>query len=335
MKCLKPYLLAALAVICVAAFASSAQAATIEVCPTSFPAIGVISAAVATAASGTTINVCPGLYFDDVVINQEKVKVIGQGKSGDVQVICNTRFAAFTLQGYDDYVQNMKISGCTFGVFIEGTLGGKDGVIRDNTFVNNIYGVVASQTTTATVQANTFTNNVVAISDSGSTSSDFGSNTIFGGCNLTTADFISPAVVNTCNAYGIDLLGASKASVNSNHITQVFAGVSLTNGTTGSKITNNKVWNTFEAFIMDQAGDNTVTGNEADTSRVGIQTTFTTGQDSINGNPNVIENNKAKGNSFEDLLDQGVGTEPDGVGNKWHKNTCGATGSSPASLCTD
>ena len=86
---------------------------------------------------------------------------------------------------------------------------------------------------------------------------------------------------------------------------------------------------------MDQAWNNTVTGNEADTNGEGIQATFTSGQDSVNGTPNVIENNKAQGNSLHDLWDQSTGTEPSGVGNKWHKNTCGATGSSPVSLCTD
>ena len=152
---------------------------------------------------------------------------------------------------------------------------------------------------------------------------------------MTIADFLRPTVVNECNADGIDLEGASKASVNSNHITQVFSGVLLTNGTTGSKITNNKVSKSFEAFVMDQAGNNTVTGNQADANGVGIQTTFTTGQDSTNGKPNVIENNKAQGNSLHDLWDQSTGTEADGVGNKWHKNTCGTIGSSPVSLCTD
>ena len=141
--------------------------------------------------------------------------------------------------------------------------------------------------------------------------------------------------MNICNTYGIDLQNVSKASVNSNHITQVFAGVFAVSGTNGSAITKNKVSNTFEAVIMDQAWNNTVTGNEADANGVGIQANFTTGQDSTNGTPNVIENNKAQGNSLHDLWDQGTGTEADGVGNKWHKNTCGATGSSPASLCTD
>jgi hypothetical protein len=86
---------------------------------------------------------------------------------------------------------------------------------------------------------------------------------------------------------------------------------------------------------MDQAGNNTITGNEAEACLVGIQATFTTGQDSTNGKPNVIENNKAQGNSLHDLWDQSVGSESDGVGNKWHKNTCGTTGSSPVSLCKD
>ena len=202
MSRLKTCLLAILAMAVVVTFASTAQAATINVCPATSPSTGVISAAVATAASGTTISLCPGVYFDDVVINQEKVKVIGLGKSGDVQVICNTRFAAFTLQGYDDYVQNMKIVNCTFGVFIDGSLGGKDGVIRDNIFKSNNIGVEAYQTTTATVQANTFTNNEVAIYDSGSTSSDFGGNTINGGCSLTPADFLRPLLSTPATLLG-------------------------------------------------------------------------------------------------------------------------------------
>ena len=230
MSRLKTCLLAILAITVVITFASSAQAATIKVCPTSFPATGAISAAVGTAASGTTIELCPGVYFDNVVVNQAKVKIIGEGKSGAVKVIClnhsDPNGKGFDLEANDDYVQNMKIANCTWGVFIDGTPGGKDGVIRDNIFVNNNFGVEAVQTTTATVQANTFTNNGVAIFDNGSTSSDFGSNTIFGGCRVTI-DTVGADVVNECDALGIDLLGASKASVNSNHITQVFAGVSL------------------------------------------------------------------------------------------------------------
>ena len=70
MNRLKSCLLAALAVICVVAVASSAQASTVKVCPSSFPAVGAISAAVGTAASGTTIEFCPGTYLDNVVINQ-------------------------------------------------------------------------------------------------------------------------------------------------------------------------------------------------------------------------------------------------------------------------
>ena len=335
MSRLKTCLLAILAITVVVTFASSAQASTKNVCPTSFPATGAISAAVATAASGTTINLCPGVYIDNVVVNQAKVKIIGQGASGAVEFRCeNPGGKGFDLEANDDYVQNMKIANCTWGVFIDGTLGGKDGVIRDNIFVNNNFGVEAIQTTTATVQANTFFNNGVAIFDNGSTSSDIGSNTVDGGCRVTIVR-VGEDVVNECNAYGIELDDASKASVNSNHLTQVFAGVFVVEGTTGSKITNNTVSKSFEAFIMDQAGNNTVTGNEADGNLVGFQTTFTTGQDSTNGKPNVIEKNKALGNSLRDLWDQSVGTEADGVGNIWHKNTCAGIGSDPASLCTD
>ncbi len=336
MSRLKLCLLAVLAIAALVSFASPAQASTIKVCPTSFPATGAISAAVATAASGTTIELCPGTYLDNVVVNQAKVKIIGEGMSGAVEFQCQDPVGTgFDLEAYDDYVQNMKISNCLYGVFIDGSMGGKDGVIRDNIFVNNTFvAVEAAQTTTATIQANQFFNNPSAVIDNGSTSSDIGSNTIVGGCRSTTAD-VSSNTVNNCNTFGISLEGASKASVNSNHVSQVFAGVFVVEGTTGSTITKNKVWKSFEAFIMDQAGNNTVTGNEADASVVGFQTTFTTGQGSTNGKPNVFENNKAQGNSLHDLWDQSVGSEPDGVGNKWHKNTCGATGSSPVSLCTD
>ncbi len=338
MSRLKTCLLAILAITVLVTFASSAQASTIKVCPSSFPAVGAISAAVGTAASGTTINLCPGVYLDNVVVNQAKVKIIGQGKSGAVEVVCidhsDPNGKGFDLEAYDDYVQNMKIANCTWGVYINGPSGGKDGVIRDNIFVNNNFGVEAVQTTTATVQANTFTNNGVAIFDNGSTSSDIGSNTVDGGGRVTIVR-AGQDVVNECNTLGIELEGASKASVNSNHLTEVFAGVFVVEGTTGSKITNNTVSKSFEAFIMDQAGNNTVTGNEADGNFVGFQTTFTAGQDSINGKPNVIEKNKALGNSLHDLWDQSVGTEADGVGNIWHKNTCAGIGSDPASLCTD
>jgi parallel beta-helix repeat protein len=305
-------------------FASLAHASdTVTVCPKSFPATGAISAAVATAASGTTINVCPGTYYDNVTFHEKKVKVIGEGKSGAVQVYCtDPSGSAFYDEAYDDYVQNMEITGCAWGVFIDGSLGGTDGVIRDNIFVSNTVGVEAYQTTTATVQANTFTNNGTAILDNGSTSSDFGSNTIVGGCV-------------TCNVFGISLEGASKASVKSNHISQANECVAVFGGTTGSTITENKVTGCYEAFYIDQAGNNTFTDNQAEASAVGFLATYTTGQHSTNGTPNVIETNKAQGNQYDDLLDQSIGTEPDGVGNKWHKNTCGSTGSSPASLCTD
>jgi len=142
MSHLKLCLLAVLAIAVLVSFASPAQAATINVCPATSPSTGVISAAVATAASGTTISLCPGVYFDNVVVNQAKVKIIGQGKSGAVEFLCqNPRGTGFYLEANDDYVQNMKISNCTFGVFIDGSLGGKDGVIRDNIFKSNKVGI--------------------------------------------------------------------------------------------------------------------------------------------------------------------------------------------------
>ena len=209
-------------------------------------------------------------------------------------------------------------------------------MIRDNIFENNGVGVEAYQTTTATVQANTFTNNEVAILDNGSTSSDFGSNTIVGCTNQVDAsvNFVSNTV-QCSSQFGIELEGACKASVNSNHISQASLCLDVSGGTTGSSITKNKVTDCEVAIYMDQAGNNTFTGNEADSSLDGFLATPTTGQGSLNGKPNVIENNTAKGNGFEDLQDQSTGTEADGVGNKWHKNTCGAAGSSPVSLCTD
>ncbi|MGA2963700.1 MAG: NosD domain-containing protein [Candidatus Korobacteraceae bacterium] len=319
-------LLAILAVMILVTFAPSAYASdTVTVCPKSFPATGAISAAVATAASDTTINVCPGTYYDNVTFHEKKVKVIGEGKSGAVVVQCSDPSgSAFYHEAYDDYVQNMEITGCAWGVFIDGSLGGTDGVIRDNIFVSNTVGVEAYQTTTATVQANTFTNNGTAILDNGSTSSDFGSNTIVGNCA-------------TCsNTFGISLEGASKASVKSNHISGVYEGVAVYGGTNGSTITENKVTSCYLAFFIDQAGNNTFTDNQADSSEDGFLASPTTGQGSLNGKPNVIDGgNKAQGNLLYDLQDQSSGTEPDGVGNKWHKNTCGSTGSSPASLCTD
>ncbi len=338
MSRLKSCLLAILDVMILVTFASPAQASEkVTVCPASFPATGAISAAVATAASGTTIELCPGVYYDNVVVNQAKVKIIGQGKNSTVDVYCaDAGGTAFYLEANDDYVQNMKITDCKWGVFIDGTLGGKDGVIRDNIFTSNEVGVEAYRTTTATVQANFFINNGTAVLDNGSTSSDIGSNTVVGRCgSVTTEVSTNVESVDCSNVFGIFLDGASKASVNSNHVTQVSEGVAVFGGTTGSKITKNKVWKCFEAFYMDQAGNNTFTGNEANASAVGFLATSTTGQDSTNGKPNVIENNQAQGNQYDDLLDQSIGSESDGVANKWHKNKCGGTGSSPTSLCTD
>jgi len=325
MNHIKFCLLAILAVMILVTFTPSAQASdtVVTLCPPS-PSTGAISAAVAAAASDTVINVCPGTYNEDnVTFHEKKVKVIGGGTSGSGAVIVQCTDpgdTAFYLAAYDDYVQNMKITGCTFGVYIDGSSGGTDGVIRDNIFVNNTVGVEAYQSTTATVQANTFTNNsLAAVLDNGSTSSDFGSNTISGS-----------------GEYGIALEGASKASVKSNHISGVYEGVAVYGGTNGSTITENKVTSCYLAFFIDQAGNNTFTDNQATSSADGFLASPTTGQGSLNGKPNVIDNgNKAQGNSLYDLQDQSIGTEPSGVGNKWHKNTCGVAGSSPAGLCKD
>ena len=116
MSRLKTCLLAILAIAVVVTFASSAQASTVKVCPSHFPAVGAISAAVGTAASGTTIELCPGIYLDNVVVNQAKVKIIGEGKSGAVKFFClnhsDPNGKGFDLEANDDYVQNMKIANC-------------------------------------------------------------------------------------------------------------------------------------------------------------------------------------------------------------------------------
>jgi parallel beta-helix repeat protein len=309
-------------------FAPSAQAwEKVAVCPTSFPAVGAISSAVSIAASDTIISVCPGIYYDNVTVNTPHIKIIGQGKNGAVELYCiYASGSGFAFEADGDEVENIEIAGCQWGVLVDGTSGAKNVVIRQNIFVYDYDGVELYRTKGGTVQANQFANDTYAVVDSGSTSSDIGSNTVIGVC---------PSPSPQCNVFGISLESASKASVKSNHVTQVNQGVAVFLGTNGSTITENKVTSCYESFYVDQAGNNTFTKNEADASAVGFLATSTTGQDSSNGKINVFENNKAQGNQFDDLLDQSSGAEPGGVANKWHKNTCGGTGSNPTSLCTD
>ena len=188
-----------------------------------------IQAAIDAAKKGDIIHVSSGIYYENVIINQE-ITLIGENKT---TTIIDCQQAGDVIHVDVDYVT---ITGFTIrngdnGIRVLGTIGSIN--VTDNIIKNNRYGIslIGDDTTPTTdniIVDNTFENNTnVSVS------------MIFGLSNTVSQNDISGS------AYGIDLALTNTTTIQDNRLTNNSYSIYINRCTNNSVINNTGIDNSF------------------------------------------------------------------------------------------
>lgn len=279
-----------------------------------------IQQAVRAAFEGDTISVAPGSYYENVRIDKEGLKLVGQdqkytvidgGKNADVILVIanNVEISGFTLRNGLPSLEYAGIFAASSGVTITNT-----------TEVGNYHGIFLCDAVNAKLRNNNMTNNVYNFAVEGDTVTDFildvdASNTLDGlpVCYLVNQhDYSVPsgsgfvAVVNCSgitvrdlrlfgNYEGLLLAGTSNSLVENVSTYQDYFGMRLTLSSNNTYQDNNASASSIGMYV-DQSQNNSISYNLLQSNSEGLHLYLSTG--------NAIDSNELRINSRNIYLEK-------------------------------
>lgn len=242
--------------------------AAIRRVPQDYPTI---QAAINAAKAGDVIEVAAGTYYENVIVNVRDIAIVGESRvtttvdGGRVGSVFNIQATGVEIRGF-----TLRNGGSRYYGVYAALYGGAG--IRDNRIVNNVIGVLLSESDGNTVEGNDLLDN-----------SMYGIDVITLGGNIIRNNTV------TGGGYGIELSDSPSNQVTNNTISDTSYGVyvaySNNNNVSDNTLYNNS-WNIYLASSNDnEVGKNVVSGGSA-----GIQVMRSQG--------NLVLNNTASGSSY-------------------------------------
>jgi len=229
-----------------------------------------IQDAINNASDGDTIEVAAGIYYERIVVNKA-VSLVGEncettiidGSKGGIVVnitVSGVQLRGFSIQNGGSYagIWVERPSGSiTINVIIEGGIltGNYIGVllsrcryveIKNNTFLNNQYGIRTTYSSFNTIRNNTI------------------SSSIFYGIHLHSNSEYNDIIMNTLkdNKYGIHIEWSNGTDINANMISSLTSksgyGIRLTSSCNARIVANNIEFNYYGIVLWDSSKNNSI-----------------------------------------------------------------------------
>jgi len=251
----------------IAWFTPPAFAAILRV-PQDYPTI---QAAINAAKAGDVIEVAAGTYYENVIVNVRDIAIVGESRvtttvdGGRVGSVFNIQATGVEIRGF-----TLRNGGSRYYGVYAALYGGAG--IRDNRIVNNVIGVLLSESDGNTVEGNDLLDN-----------SMYGIDVITLGGNIIRNNTV------TGGGYGIELSDSPSNQVTNNTISDTSYGVYVAYSN-NNNVSDNTLYDNSWNIYLGNSNDNDVGKNDVSGGSAGIQVVRSQG--------NSVFNNTASGSSY-------------------------------------
>lgn len=232
-----------------------------------------IQDAINAAHDGDTIQVAAKTYYERIVVNKS-VSLIGEDSKSTIidgskgGIVVNITVSGVQLRGFT--IQN---GGSYAGIWVERPFGSTtiNVIIEGDILTGNYIGVLLSRCKYVEIKNNTFLNNQYGIRTTYSSFNTISNNTIsssvFYGIHLHSYSEYNDIILNTLqnNKYGIHIEGSNSTNINSNIIRSLTSksgyGIRLTSSCKTRVIANNIELNYYGIVLWESSTDNIIYHN--------------------------------------------------------------------------
>jgi len=247
---------------------------------------------------GHTIFVEAGIYYENVILNKNHLKLVGENRSTTVIDGNSTTYPpklTLIIDADNVTVKEFTLQGGTYGVNIQH---GNNNTLMDNIIIRNGCGVEAV-TNNNLMTNNTVTNNSIGISLKGDSNIIINNTMSSNSTNIQVSNSNNSKIEDNrlTNGNGIIVHGSFSSTepvynnntISRNSIVDCRQGITLSRQTAGNRIVENKVTNCEQGIDVSGWGNNTISDNTMQNCTSGI---------SLNSRLNTLRNNTMINNEY-------------------------------------